>query len=171
MASTESVAPPVVFLRPDGKEKVTGSGRYTADLTLTGQAYARFRYADHPHARITRLDVSNARALPGVFAVLTHEDVPDVKYGQMAQDRFLFAKDRRALGGRHRRGRRGGRPRRSRSRAVDLIEVDYEPLPALTDYEACDDRGRVPRARGLVGRTSATRTSSVKATPSATPPS
>src|SRR5262245_40647654 len=40
------------FVRPDGHEKVTGSGRYTADLTFTGEAYAAFRYADHPHARI-----------------------------------------------------------------------------------------------------------------------
>ena len=39
------------FIRQDGKDKVTGLGRYTADLTLTGMLHARFRYADHPHAR------------------------------------------------------------------------------------------------------------------------
>ena len=38
------------FIRPDGKEKVTGLGRYTADLNLTGQLHAKFRYADHTHA-------------------------------------------------------------------------------------------------------------------------
>jgi len=43
---------PVPFIRPDGKEKVTGTGRYTADLNLTGQLAAKFRYSDHPHARI-----------------------------------------------------------------------------------------------------------------------
>ena len=75
------------FIRPDGKEKVTGLGRYTADLNLTGQLHAKFSYADHTHARITRIDTSKARALPGVFAVLTHEDVPDVLYGGMVQDR------------------------------------------------------------------------------------
>ena len=49
MATT---AQPQTFVRPDGKEKVTGAGRYAADLDLTGQLYARFRYADHTRARI-----------------------------------------------------------------------------------------------------------------------
>jgi CO/xanthine dehydrogenase Mo-binding subunit len=82
------------FIRPDGKEKVTGSGRYTADLNLTGQLHAKLRYADHTHARIVRIDTTKARALPGVLAVLTYEDVPDVRYGIMVKDRRLFAKDR-----------------------------------------------------------------------------
>src|SRR5919206_277755 len=82
------------FVRPDGKEKVTGSGRYTADLNLTGQLHAKLRYADHTHARIVRIDTTKARALPGVLAVLTHEDVPDVRYGIMVKDRRLFAKER-----------------------------------------------------------------------------
>src|SRR4051812_49482120 len=90
MATTEQRQ---TFVRPDGKEKVTGSGRYTADLELTGQLHARFRYADHTRARILRIDTTRARALPGVLAVLTHEDVPDVRYGQMVQDRRLFAQD------------------------------------------------------------------------------
>ena len=59
------------FIRPDGKDKVTGLGRYTADLTMTGMLHACFRYADHAHARIRSIDASRARALPGVFCVLT----------------------------------------------------------------------------------------------------
>jgi CO/xanthine dehydrogenase Mo-binding subunit len=55
------------------------AGRYTADLNLTGQLHAKFRYADHTHARIVAIDTSRARAVPGVFAVVTHEDVPDVR--------------------------------------------------------------------------------------------
>ena len=82
-----------MFVRPDGREKVTGAGRYTADFTLTGHLHAAFRYADHPHARITRIDTTAARALPGVIAVVTYEDVPDVLYGGMVQDRRLFARD------------------------------------------------------------------------------
>src|SRR3972149_6719727 len=80
--------------RPDGKEKVAGVGRYTADLNLTGQVHAKFRYADHPHARILRIDTSKAKMLAGVLAVLTHEDVPDVLYGGMVSDRRLFAKEK-----------------------------------------------------------------------------
>ena len=76
-----TVEEPRTFIRPDGKEKVTGTGLYTADLVLAVQLVAKFRYADHPHARITRIDVTKARALPGVLAVVTHEDVPDVLAG------------------------------------------------------------------------------------------
>ena len=65
------------FVRADGPDKVTGSGRYTADLSLTGVLAAKFRYADVSHARITRLDVSAALAMPGVMSVLTAADVPD----------------------------------------------------------------------------------------------
>ena len=80
------------FIRQDGKDKVTGLGRYTADLGMTGMLHAKFRFADHAHARILRIDTSKARALAGVFAVITHEDVPDVRYGPFVQDRRLFAK-------------------------------------------------------------------------------
>ena len=62
-----TVEEPRTFIRPDGKEKVTGTGRYTADLVLAGQLVAKFRYTDHTHARITRIDVSKARALPGAL--------------------------------------------------------------------------------------------------------
>src|SRR5262249_40905966 len=81
------------FIRQDGKEKVTGAGRYTADLSLAGQLHARFRYADPARAKIIRIDTSRAKALPGVFTVLTHEDVPDVLYGQLVKDRRVFAKE------------------------------------------------------------------------------
>ena len=134
MVSTETAPHDAVFLRPDGKEKVTGSGRYTADLTLTGQAYARFRYTDHPHAKIVRIDTSKARALSGVLAVITHADVPEVKYGGMVQDRYLFAKDVvrfeadiiAAV---------AATSEEIASHAVQLIEVEYELLPSLTDIE------------------------------------
>jgi CO/xanthine dehydrogenase Mo-binding subunit len=122
------------FIRPDGKEKVTGLGRYTADMTLTGQLHAKFRYTDHPHARITRIDASKARALPGVHAVLTHEDVPDVKYGGMVQDRRLFAKDKVRFEGDIIAGVAAQTPEIAAA-AVALIEVDYEVLPVITDYE------------------------------------
>lgn len=128
------------FIRPDGKEKVTGAGRYTADLTLTGQLHAKFRYADHTHARITRIDVSKARALPGVLAVLTHEDVPDLKYGGMVQDRRLFAKDKVLWEGDVIAGVAALTPEIA-EQAVGVIEVDYEPLPPVVDFEAATAEG------------------------------
>ena len=48
-------------VRQDGREKVTGLGRYTADLTRTGMLHAAFRYADHTHARLLRIDTARAR--------------------------------------------------------------------------------------------------------------
>src|SRR5690349_18034142 len=123
------------FIRPDGKDKVTGLGRYTADLTLTGMLHARFRYADHAHARIRRIDTSAARAVPGVFAVLTHEDVPDVRYGAFVQDRRLFAKEKVRFEGEIVAAVAALTPEAAR-RAAELVEVDYEELPVVTDVEA-----------------------------------
>ena len=134
-AMAVSETPPSAFIRPDGKEKVTGAGRYTADLNLTGQLHAKFRYADHTHARIVRIDAARARAIPGVLAVLTHEDVPDVLYGQLVQDRRLFAKEKVRFEADIVAAVAALTPEIAR-RAIDAIEVEYEPLPALSDLEA-----------------------------------
>ena len=130
-----TVEEPRTFIRPDGKEKVTGTGRYTADLVLAGQLVAKFRYADHAHARITRIDTTKARALPGVLAVVTHEDVPDVLYGGMVKDRRLFAKDTVRFEGDVVAGV-AATTAEIAEQAAALIEVDYEPLPVVTDFEA-----------------------------------
>lgn len=126
------------FIRPDGKEKVTGEGRYTADFNLTGQLYAKLRYADHTHARIVAIDTARARVLPGVLAVLTHEDVPDVRYGVMVQDRRLFAREKVRFEGDIVAAVAALTPEIA-ARAVELIEVEYEPLPAISDLEAALD--------------------------------
>jgi len=135
VASTDVASQPAVFLRPDGKEKVTGSGRYTADLTLTGQTYARFRYADHPHAGIVRIDTAKAKALPGVVAVVTQSDVPDVRFGGFVQDRTLFAKDVVRFEGEIVAGV-AALTEEIAAEAARLIEVEYDPLPAVGDYMA-----------------------------------
>ncbi len=130
-----TVEEPRTFIRPDGKEKVTGTGRYTADLVLAGELVAKFRYADHTHARITRIDTSKARALPGVLAVVTHEDVPDVLYGGMVEDRRLFARDTVRFEGDIVAGV-AATTAEIADAAAALIEIDYEPLPVVTDFEA-----------------------------------
>jgi len=122
------------FIRPDGNEKVTGAGRYTADLTVSGQLHARFRYADHPRARILSIDTSRARALPGVLAVVTHEDVPDVLYGQLVKDRRLFAKEEVRYEAEVIAGVAALTPEIAQE-AAGLIEVEYEPLEPVTDPE------------------------------------
>lgn len=123
------------FVRPDGKEKVTGHGRYTADLNLTGQLHAKLRLADHPHARVTGIDTTKARALPGVLAVVTHEDVPDVRYGGMVQDRRLFAKEIVRWEGDVVAAVAALTPEIA-AEAAALIEVSYDVLPSVVDFEA-----------------------------------
>jgi CO/xanthine dehydrogenase Mo-binding subunit len=139
--TTTSVYPEAVSaIRSDGKEKVNGTGRYTADLTLTGQLFAAFRYADHPHARLLRVDTTKARALPGVVAVATNTDVPDVRYGGMVQDRYLFAKDIVRFEGDIIAGVAATTEEIAR-KAAALIEVEYEVLPSITDFVAAMDPG------------------------------
>ena len=126
------------FIRPDGREKVTGVGRYTADLGSTGMAHAAFRYADHPHAKILGIDTTKARALTGVVAVITQDDLPDVRFGGLVQDRTLFAKDVVRFEGEIVAGV-AALTEVAAAEAARLIEVEYEPLPALTDFVAAMD--------------------------------
>src|SRR6185503_10983565 len=60
--------------RIDAVERVSGRAKYTADVMLPGMLYARVLRSPHPHARIRSIDASKARALPGVKAILSHEN-------------------------------------------------------------------------------------------------
>ena len=122
------------FVRADGPDKVTGSGRYTADLSFTGMLAAKFRYSGVSHARITKLDVTAARAMPGVFAVLTADDVPDVRFGPFVQDRTLFAREVVRFEGEIVAAVAASTPEIAQ-RAADAIVVEYELLPVVTDVE------------------------------------
>src|SRR5258706_6255044 len=65
-----------IHMRPDGIEKVTGDAIYTDDLVFDGMLFAKVRRAMIPHGVLTKLDISKAKALKGVVAVLTAEDIP-----------------------------------------------------------------------------------------------
>jgi len=132
MALAES---PPRFVRADGPDKVTGSGRYAADLTLTGMLWAKFRFAGIAHARITRVDVEPARSLPGVLAVHTADDVPDVRYSPVIPDRTLFARDVVRFEGEV-IAAVAAVDAATAQRAVDAIIVEFEPLPVVSDPEA-----------------------------------
>ncbi|HLE45145.1 MAG TPA: molybdopterin cofactor-binding domain-containing protein, partial [Methylomirabilota bacterium] len=81
------------FIRADGIPKVTGQARYTADLSVPGLLHAKFLYAGVAHARIRSIDAGEARALPGVMAVVTQAELPGNRYGPCVKDRTLFADD------------------------------------------------------------------------------
>ncbi len=64
-------------VRPDGVDKVTGRAVYGADVRLQNMLTGRVKRSPHAHAIIKSIDVSKALALPGVHAVITHEDLPE----------------------------------------------------------------------------------------------
>lgn len=121
------------FMRADGPDKVTGSGRYAADITLTGMLTAKFLYAGVSHARITKLDVSAARQIPGVFAVVTQDDVSDRRFGSVA-DRTLFATDVVRFEGEVVAAVAALNAEVARQ-ALAAIVFEYDPLPVVTDLE------------------------------------
>ena len=99
---------------------------------MTGLLTAKFRYAQVSHGRITKLDVSAARAMPGVFAVLTADDVPPVRFGPMVQDRTLFARDIVRFEGEI-VAAVAAVDAATAQRAVDAIVVEYALLPVVND--------------------------------------
>ncbi len=133
MTVLSSDLPP--FRRADGPDKVTGSGRYTADLSVTGMAYAKLCFAKVAHGRIRRLDVTAARELAGVFAVITADDVPDLLYSPVIPDRRLFARDVVRFEGEV-LAAVAAVDAETAERAVSLIDVEIEPLPVVNDLEA-----------------------------------
>ncbi len=121
-------------VRPDGRPKVTGSGRYVADLTVAGMLHGAFRFAGVPHARIRRLDTTVARAFPGVFAVITSADVGTERHGMYVADRTLFAHEVVRWEGEV-VAAVAARTAAIARQAAALIEIEYELLPAVFDME------------------------------------
>jgi CO/xanthine dehydrogenase Mo-binding subunit len=128
------------YVRADGLEKVTGQARYAADLVLPGMLEGRFLLAGHAHARIKKIDIDKARRLPGVAAVITQADVPQLHYGSAVKDRTLFADGVVRFEGEV-VAAVAARTAEIASAALELIQVDFEPLPPVTDPEAALESG------------------------------
>jgi carbon-monoxide dehydrogenase large subunit len=130
---------------------ITGEGKYTDDLVLPGMAHAAIVRSPHAHARIKGIDTSRADALPGVVAVFTGQDVeqsgvpgkiptawihPDMKMPEhpiLAQEVVRYVGDGVAVV--------VAEDRYTARDAVDLVEVVYEPLPAVTDPAKAVEEG------------------------------
>ncbi len=125
---------------PQALAKITGSARYTDDYRFPGALHARTLRAGRPHARIRSIDVTAARALPGVHAVLTHEDVPGLNlHGLVVQDWPVLCADKVRYAG-DAVAIVAADTAEVAAAALDLIRVDYEDLPAVTDaIEAARD--------------------------------
>ena len=122
-------------VRADGLEKVTGQARYAADLLLPGMLEGRFLLAGQAHARIRSIETERARHLAGVAALITHADVPQLRYGSAIKDRTLFADGVVRFEGEV-VAAVAARSAETAAAALELIEVDYEPLSPITDPEA-----------------------------------
>ncbi len=121
----------------DGIEKVTGVAHYTADISLPGMLWGKTLKSPYPHARIVRIDTSAAKALPGVVAVITGADIADAGlWGRAVKDVPVIAVDRVRFAG-ERVAAVAAEDEDVAERALELIEVEYEELPAvLTPDEA-----------------------------------
>src|SRR5215831_14020486 len=83
------------YPRVDAADKVSGRAQYASDVYLPGMLMCKVLQSTRPHARILHIDTSRAQGLPGVRAVLTGRDVPDVHFGNGAvKDKRLFALDK-----------------------------------------------------------------------------
>ncbi len=122
-------------MRPDAIGKVTGEAIYTDDIKFDGLLHARVLRAGEPHAIVKRIDIERARRLAGVQAVLTADDIPgEVNHGLVVYDwpamvgvgeRVRYVGDAIAIVAAETRDIAG--------RALELIEVDYEPQPVISD--------------------------------------
>jgi len=117
--------------RPDGRAKVMGAPIFTDDLYFEGMLQARVLRSRYPHAYLLRVDVSQARRLPGVAAVLTADDVPGEKHHGLltsdwpvlAYDKVRYVGDAVALV--------AAESAEIAEKALELIAVEYEPLPVV----------------------------------------
>lgn len=116
-------------------EKVTGHAKYTDDFVFPNMLYARTLRSPYPHAKILSIDTSKAKSLPGVLAVLTHEDVPGENlhglvyrdWPVLCHDVVRYVGDAVAIV--------AAETEDLAAEALQLIEVEYEPLPIVADPE------------------------------------
>ncbi len=132
-------------VRPDGVSKVTGAARYGADYAPPGLIWGKILRSPHPHAKIVTIDVSQAKALPGVYAVITGADFPDLPFGYVGPERLqrnpwfdlrnVMAKEKVYYQGQP-VAAVGAKDRATAMAALDLITVEYEELPFVMTIEA-----------------------------------
>lgn len=126
-------------VKVDAIKLAQGKPAFTADTEMRGMLFAKVLHSPVAHARITRIDCSKARGLPGVAAVLTWEDIPRVVYSTAGQsdpipgplDSFSLDNKVRFVGDRV--AFVAAESESIAEQALDLIDVKYEHLPAILD--------------------------------------
>lgn len=125
-ASTLGTSVPQV----NARSKVLGRAQYAGDLKIAGMLHGKVLRSPYPHARIARIDATQALALPGVKAVVTGADGPQVPWGVHHKERLTLARDVVRFAGEEVAAVAATSEEIARD-ALDLIEVEYEELPAI----------------------------------------
>ncbi|WP_419659144.1 HcrA4: 4-hydroxybenzoyl-CoA reductase, subunit alpha [Desulfosarcina variabilis str. Montpellier] len=136
--------------RKDARNIVTGKAQFFDDIKVPGMLYGKVLRSPHAHANITHIDVSRARGLTGVRAVLTHEDIPPWEWGMpkhipILAGKVRFVGDAVALVA-------ADTPDIAEA-ALEMIDVEYEPLPAVFDVEAAMEIDAPPIYRQFANNT------------------
>jgi len=139
--------------RVDGIEKVTGKALYTGDLQLPGMAYAKILRSPLAHARLIKVDASKAHELTGVITTLTRDDIRDFnyKYGATYKDQSIVAVDKVRYVGDPVAAVLAEDPALAEE-ALNLIDVEYDELPKVTNIEEAMAPGTIQVHEGDVAR-------------------
>ncbi|MBI4523084.1 MAG: xanthine dehydrogenase family protein molybdopterin-binding subunit [Deltaproteobacteria bacterium] len=130
MAAATVVGAPVP--RAEGPEKVAGRVTYTADISLEGLLWGKILRSPYAHARICNIDLSKARRVPGVRAIVTGQEIPNRLMGKKIRDMPVLCWDVVRFVG-DRVAAVAADSLEAAEEAVGLIQVDYEELPAVFD--------------------------------------
>src|ERR671910_2328656 len=120
--------------RMGGIERVVGRGVYGIDLMLKDQLHGAILRSQHAHAKIVSIDTSEAQKVPGVHAVVTAADAPNVRYGRSYIDRHILARGKVRFMGDPVAAVAAESLAIARQ-ALKKIKVVYEPLPVVIDPE------------------------------------
>jgi 4-hydroxybenzoyl-CoA reductase alpha subunit len=120
--------------RVEGYDKVTGESKYVADVALPGLLIGKVLRSPFPHAKIQRIDTSRAEKLRGVRAVVTAEDTLKRPWGAFFADQYILSVGKARYVGEE-VAAVAAIDQDTAEEAVDLIDVEWEPLPAVFDAE------------------------------------
>src|SRR5262245_47507656 len=145
------------YTTPDIVAKVTGKAKYAEDYRVEGMLFAKLLVSPMPHAKVAKLDLSKALAMPGVKAIITDDDLPKPAAGGLLGEGIQATAQ----------GERGltmeplyqGEPilavaaidEKTAAEAIEAIDIEYEPLPFVVDpIEALRPDSQNARAQGNV---------------------